>query len=209
MNRKLTLLLVALSLLLLTFAQTFEVAFAHAEYDHSEPAANAVVESAPADLRIWMTQELFRRQGENSIEVYNETGTRVDQDDLTIDDNDRTLMQISLPPSLANGVYTVRWVATSSEDGHQAKGEFTFTISTDTGSTGTDSKSGSAASTVENATPTAEPSPTATAQSTVEPPPTVAPTPTGQGSAMPCLGGSAPLMMVAGAVLLGRKRSKS
>ena len=101
--------LAILLLFLLWTGLAIQPLYAHAEYDHSEPAADAVVESAPTQVRVWFTQELFRRKGENSIEVYQADGTRVDLDDLAISDDDRTLMTVSLKPAVPAGLYTVRW----------------------------------------------------------------------------------------------------
>lgn len=210
-KRKLILsLLVALLMPLFTLLPMRSV-YAHAEYDHSEPAADAVVEAAPTQVRIWFTQELFRRKGVNSIEVESPDGVRVDQNDLSIDDDDRTLAMVSLSPTLSAGAYTVHWSSTSAEDGHEGKGEFTFTIAssetvTETATTSTPDKTLAA-------TATSEPQPTATdtpAAAATAVPPTVAAvaTPAGGGSALPCLGGAMPLVVVLGAVLAGRRRSK-
>lgn len=186
--------LAILLLLLLWTGLAIQPLYAHAEYDHSEPAADAVVESAPTQVRVWFTQELFRRKGENSIEVYQADGTRVDLDDLVIDDDDRKLMTVSLKPAVPAGLYTVRWVATSSEDGHQEKGEFTFTI-------------GAAAGVVDAATATSVSGVVAEPAAT-EPPPTAVATPAEQDAPFSCFGVTLPLMMVMGAVVIGQRRNQ-
>ena len=186
--------LAILLLLLLWTGLAIQPLYAHAEYDHSEPAADAVVESAPTQVRVWFTQELFRRKGENSIEVYQADGTRVDLDDLAIDDDDRKLMTVSLRPAVPAGLYTVRWVATSSEDGHQEKGEFTFTI-------------GAAAGVVDAATATSVSGVVAEPTAT-EPPPTAVATPAEQSAPLSCLGITFPLVMVMGAVVIGQRRNQ-
>lgn len=184
-QRKLTLCLAWL--LAIAFGSTLllPIASSHADYERSEPAADAVVTAAPPQVRIWFTQELFRREGLNQIEVLDATGQRVDQEDVTIDDDDRTLMQVSLASDLPQGVYTVRWQSLSAEDGHEGKGEFIFTV-------------GDAAAQTA-ATPTATPAPT----TTVAPPP--GPTVPPPASALPCLGGAAPLLMAIGALLTRRR----
>lgn len=212
MKRKLALPLFAGLLLTLLLFVPVQRLYAHAEYDHSEPAADAVLDTAPTQVRIWFTQELFRRKGVNSIEVTGPDGSRVDQNDLTIDDDDRTLTSVSLAPGLPAGVYTVHWTATSSEDGHEGKGEFTFTIGS-ASSDGTQVESQTISTTVEAATSVTEPVPTVTATVTSAPTP-AAPTPAaqqtsaGSGSTLPCLGGAMPLVLVLGAVLSGRRRMR-
>lgn len=189
-----------------------EATFAHADYERAEPAADAVVTAAPTQVQIWFTQDLFRREGMNRIEVYDATGQRVDEDDPTIDDDNRRLMTVSLQPDLADGVYTVRWYSLSSEDGHEGEGEFRFTLD----STGTLSASSQMTATVE-VTPAEPVSATVAAEPMVEASPTAAPdttdaavaptaTPGVQSPSLPCLGGAAPLVFALGGVLARRRR---
>jgi methionine-rich copper-binding protein CopC len=173
---------IVLAALLLALLPARPPVLAHADYDHSEPAEGAAVQQAPTQVRIWFTQELFRRQGANDIEVYGPDGTQVDRDDATIDDDDRKLMSISLASTLADGLYTVRWRALSAEDGHEKQGEFIFTIG------------------VAEATNTT--TPTAPAQAA----PANTPASTTQPGVLPCLGASAPLALVLSGAWLRRRR---
>jgi len=184
------------------------LAIGHADYERSEPVADAVLDEAPARVQIWFTQELFRRAGENKIEVYSADGARVDLDDVVIDDDDRKLATVSLPPTLPDGIYTVRWQSLSAEDGHDGAGEFIFTVGTvgTVGATSSVTESNAISVPVQ-----AEPLPTNTTESvaetpsvTVAPPPTQ-PTPT---TGLPCIGGAAPLMGALGIIWIGRWRRK-
>jgi methionine-rich copper-binding protein CopC len=188
------------------------MALAHADLDRSEPAADAVLTTAPTQVQLWFTQELFRRQGENFIEVYAADGSRQDQGEAVINDDDRTLLTVALPPDLPPGVYTVRWQALSAEDGHDSSGEFTFTVGTE----------GAAATVITDtvitdtttpavATPTIAPTLVATATlpaatATVAPAP-AATQASSTGTGLPCLGGAAPLLMAVGALWAGRRRA--
>jgi methionine-rich copper-binding protein CopC len=102
--------------------------WAHADYARSEPAADAVIAEAPAEVHVWFTQELFRREGANNLEVTGPDGARVDQGDARIDDDDRAHLFVSLQPELPPGRYLVHWQALSIEDGHEGEGEFAFTV---------------------------------------------------------------------------------
>jgi methionine-rich copper-binding protein CopC len=164
---------------------------AHADYDRSEPAADALVERAPVQVRIWFTQELFRRQGINTLAVVDAAGQRVDQDDAAIDDDDRTLMTVTLAPDLPNGLYTVRWQAVSVEDGHESQGEFTFTVGDSTP--------------VSEAVVQAEASPTTIGEAVATALSTAAPTSTVAAPSLPCLGGIAPLLFVLGGLFVRRR----
>ena len=151
--------LLGLAVLLATIHFPLSTAvLAHADYDHSVPAAGEVVLQAPQQVQVWFTQELFRREGQNSLEVYGPDEQRVDLDDFAIDDDDRKLMTVSLPPDLANGVYTVRWRSLSADDGDEASGEFQFTIQSDE-----PTAEAPATETPESTTEAAQPSPTNTA----------------------------------------------
>lgn len=189
MRRRLTLTL-GLLLGLLAVVSTVQGAWAHADYDHSEPPADAVLATAPTQVRIWFTQELFRREGQNSIEVYTSDGQRVDQADATIDDDDRQLMTVTLSPTQASGVYTVRWQAVSAEDGHEGKGEFTFTVG---------EVAASAPVTATQAVTESADLPTATAPTVVTAtvPAVATTTPAAPAASVPCLGGAAPFGLLA------------
>ena len=182
---------------------------AHSDYERSVPSADEVVDQSPQQVQVWFTQELFRREGQNSLEVYGPDEQRVDLDDAAIDDDYRKLMTVSLQADLADGVYTVRWRTLSADDGDDADGEFQFTV-----------RAGDPASAADTPTAVAQapqPSPTSTTQPRQAVPEA---TPTADSVAsedseassdsenptLPCVGSSAPLMLLLGAFLLGRGR---
>lgn len=193
--------------------------WAHAEAEESEPPAGALVAVSPAQVQITFTQDLFRREGMNHIEVYDAAGARVDLDDPVIDDDNRRLLSVSLQPALADGEYTVRWFSLSSEDGHEGEGEFRFTVASAAATaiaeepiTATDSITESAAltSSEEAAAPPApvEATTTAPVEPTVAEPADESPTATpasSTGFGLNCLG-SAPLGLAVGLSWLGRRR---
>ncbi len=217
--RKLTLALLLVIALGLALPDGMRIAVGHAEYDRSEPAADSVVTVAPTQVRIWFTQELFRRQGENRIEVAAADGTRVDQGDVTIDDDDRKLMRVSLVAALPAGIYTVHWYALSAEDGHAGEGEFTFTVDsavhsaaptlmTDTVAV-TDTLAALTVTNIVSDTPEqlATPGPTSTVPVPATPTLAQAPmaTPAAPTSTLPCLGGAAPLVLALGIIVIRRR----
>lgn len=170
---------------------------AHAEVERSNPPADAVLAQAPSVVELWFTQELFRREGENRLEVTGADGARVDQGDARLDDDDRTHMLVSLLPDLPDGIYTVHWRTLSLDDGHGEEGNFRFTVSSQADP--------AAAASPAPATVTVPAVPTSVA--TPSPPPAAPPTPTGApaSGALPCLG--AVLLGGVGLVAVGgRKR---
>lgn len=152
-------LFLAALLLLLTTG----LAAAHAGYDHSEPAAEAVLTTPPAEVHVWFAEELFRQAGANSLAVFGPTGAQVDRGDSRIDDDDRSHMLVSLADNLPDGRYTVRWQTSSADDGDADSGEFGFTV-------------GTAASAVAQTQPAADVAAPAASS-------------TATSSALPCLGG--------------------
>ena len=104
------------------------VAYAHAEPERSIPAAESRVPSAPERVEVWFTQELFRREGANSLVVEGPDGLRVDDGESVIDSADREHLSVGLPADLADGTYTVHWTTLSAIDGDAAEGSFSFTI---------------------------------------------------------------------------------
>ena len=102
------------------------LAEAHARYLRSEPGAGATVSQAPGRIEIWFAQELFRRQGENRIEVTGPDGREVQVGDAIVDDDDRTHLWVALEARLLPGEYRVVWRSLSAEDGESAEGEFPF-----------------------------------------------------------------------------------
>ena len=179
---------------------------AHADYDDAVPAAGEIVSQAPQQVQVWFTQELFRREGQNALEVYGPDDQRVDRDDAAIDDDNRNLMTVSLQSGLPNGVYTVRWRTLSADDGDDAEGEFQFTIQVD--------EPEATPTATSTAAPTAaaepdQPSPTNTAapESTESESTPSAADQADQDPVIPCMGSSAPVLLLLGAFLLARRRN--
>lgn len=190
---------------------------AHADYDDTVPAVGEVVSQAPQQVQVWFTQELFRREGQNTLEVYGPDDQRVDLDDAAIDDDNRKLMTVSLQSDLPNGVYTVRWRTLSADDGDTAEGEFQFTIQAD------EPEAEATPTATSTPVPTAtavpdQPSPTNTAapeSAETESTPSASdqasdesdlpPDQADQGPGIPCMGSSFPVLLLLGAFLLARR----
>ena len=113
--------------MLLAFAPAMmfvSLAGAHAFLDHATPAVGSVVHGAPAQVRLWFTQEL--EPAFSSVRVFDRSGKQVDKGDLQLDRADATLLQVSLP-QLAPGTYRVAWRVLS-VDTHVTEGDFSFDV---------------------------------------------------------------------------------
>ena len=98
---------------------------AHALLVRSNPAANAVVEQAPAQVELFLSESVEPQL--SSIQVIDANNVSVDAGDVRVDPTDPTRMTVSLR-SLNDGVYTVTWKAVSAVDGHQSIGTFPFAV---------------------------------------------------------------------------------
>ncbi len=102
------------------------VALAHANLARSEPQANANLESAPAQVRLWFSERPEARLAE--VVVFNQRRERVDQGRPAPAPDDSLSLVQPLQPGLAMGAYTVSWRVTSAVDGHVTAGAFAFGV---------------------------------------------------------------------------------
>ena len=110
----------AASLLALTATRVF----AHAFLDHASPRVGSTVREAPAEVKLWFTQEL--EPAFSTLRVFDQGGKEIDKGDKRIDSSDRTIMRVSMPP-LPSGTYRVVWRALS-VDTHVTEGDYTFEV---------------------------------------------------------------------------------
>jgi copper transport protein len=130
-----------LILLIITLLLSTQPAFAHANLSRSEPAANAVLEESPTEIRLWFTEPL--EPSFSRIRLRDGNGTQLDIVGSAIDAVDS--MQMFLPVSdLPDGVYTVVWQVASAADGHPTNGNFAFTVGEAVTGGGASSQSGEA-----------------------------------------------------------------
>ncbi len=129
-TRTLSISVVLLLLLAGVFAPaSSRTTYANADYDRSEPAADAYVAASPATVKVWFIEAVD--QG-SWISVLNADAEAVDLGDSTIDssDPDSKLLVVSLNPDLPEGAYTVKWMTLSAVDGDEVTSEFTFNVGT-------------------------------------------------------------------------------
>jgi methionine-rich copper-binding protein CopC len=86
-----------------------------------------VVAAPPAQVEVWFTQDMFRRQSANWITVAAPDGTAAHTGESQIDDDDRRHLTVALKADLPPGEYTVVWHTLSADDGDDHEGNFTFT----------------------------------------------------------------------------------
>jgi methionine-rich copper-binding protein CopC len=102
----------------------FSIAGGHVFLVAAEPGAGSVLKGSPPHIRIWFDGAL--KPAACVIHVENGEGQRVDRDDSRVSPKDPRLLEASLP-LLPSGKYRVIWHVKAA-DGHQAEGDFFFTI---------------------------------------------------------------------------------
>jgi len=96
----------------------------HAYYVRSNPAADARLLKAPAEIRMSFNEPPDPRG--SAITVLDQIGTRVDTADTAISGEPNGL-RVGVKP-VGDGGYTVAWTARSAVDGHETKGTFAFAV---------------------------------------------------------------------------------
>jgi copper transport protein len=124
---KRTLLLALTFVGVLAFIFNPNSASAHAQYDHSDPAANAIVPTAPSQIAIWFTEHL--EASGSSAQLFDKNGQSVPASSRPGPEPKELVLD--LPSGLAKGTYSVVWNTLSADDGHPAQGYFAFTIGTE------------------------------------------------------------------------------
>ncbi len=100
---------------------------AHAEYHHSIPPEESVLDEMPTTVDVYFTQEMRRAGGLPTLAVYNQSGDDVSLG-ATLDDANRTHMIVELPPALPEGEYTFVWHSLSDWDGDDGIGAFRICV---------------------------------------------------------------------------------
>jgi copper transport protein len=99
---------------------------AHANLVQSEPLANAILETAPANLKLWFSEPV--EAGFSQLRLYDKLGQEIKVPDLLHSESeDNKRLSVALP-ALPPNVYTVVWQASSAVDGHTTLGSFVFAV---------------------------------------------------------------------------------
>jgi len=96
----------------------------HAFLVGAEPGVGSVLRNSPRRIHIWFDGAL--KPAACVIHIENGEGQRVDRGDTRVSPKDPRLLEASVP-LLPSGKYRVIWHVTTA-DGHQAEGDFFFTI---------------------------------------------------------------------------------
>lgn len=99
-------------------------ALAHTRLESSMPQANAVVATAPTQVRLQFSDPL--ELPFSKVKLVDEKGTVIDASRIAVDGANPKAM-VATVPALRSGAYRVQW-STVTRDGHKVKGEFAFRV---------------------------------------------------------------------------------
>lgn len=102
-----------------------QTALAHAAFERSDPAPNAILAESPNEIRIWFTEPLEFEQSEAVL--YDQTGHPLPANPSEPGKGEFSLL-IRLDSPLERGTYSVAWHNLSAADGHTQQGYFAFTV---------------------------------------------------------------------------------
>lgn len=120
----------ASAVVLVAMAGLATTASAHARYKNSTPGTAEVVQTSPAKLDLYFTQDIQKVSGAYEIQVERDRGASVTAAPAVIDDGDRSHLTVALKPNLGAGRYVVSWKNVSDDDGDPAEGAFSFYVQT-------------------------------------------------------------------------------
>jgi methionine-rich copper-binding protein CopC len=99
-------------------------AFAHARLEETYPADGDTLADPPEQVQLRFNEPVEAEF--DPVEVYDQEGTRVDEDDARESPDDRRLLVVDLD-ELREGIHTVEWRVTSA-DGHPVSGTYEFGV---------------------------------------------------------------------------------
>src|SRR5260221_8725906 len=103
------------SLMILLVLLTFQAVWAHATLVRSEPLANSVLAAAPAEIRLWFSENI---EPKFSAFVLLDSNGKTVNTPVSQPDPADALELFMQPGALPNGLYTVVWHTVSAADGH-------------------------------------------------------------------------------------------
>ena len=115
-------------------------AFAHASVIDSNPKASSTIMKVPATVQVTTAENMTTNPSETNLFVYAPDGKLISLGDAKVDINNPTHMSVGIKTAAGNGVYVVRWITKSAQDGDPDAGAFYFTVNangTNAATTGT------------------------------------------------------------------------
>jgi len=103
---------------------------AHAKVNKAIPAIGSTVAQAPATVTVFTLENINPTPSKSNLFVYSPAGDLISQGNAKVSLTNPREMSITIKPDPANlhGIYVVRWITVSAEDGDPDQGAFVFTV---------------------------------------------------------------------------------
>jgi len=108
-------------------APTHATVPAHAKVYKAIPAIGSTIAQAPTSVTVFTLENMAPGPTKSNLFVYSPSGDLISQGNGVIALNDPRQMTIQIKPT-GNGVYVVRWITVSAQDGDPDEGAFVFTV---------------------------------------------------------------------------------
>ena len=102
---------------------------AHAKVFKAIPAIGSTVSQAPTTVTVFTLENINPDPTKSNLFVYSPSGDLISQGNAKVSLNNPREMSITIKPS-GKGVYVVRWITVSAEDGDPDQGAYVFTVQT-------------------------------------------------------------------------------
>lgn len=100
---------------------------AHAKVYKAIPAIGSTIAQAPTTVTVFTLENINPDPKVSNLFVYAPSGDLISQGNAKVALNNPREMSITIKPN-GNGVYVVRWITVSAEDGDPDQGAFVFTV---------------------------------------------------------------------------------
>jgi methionine-rich copper-binding protein CopC len=103
---------------------------AHAKVNKAIPAIGSTVSQAPTTVTVFTLENINPTPSKSNLFVYSPAGDLISQGNAKVSLTNPREMSITIKPDPANlnGIYVVRWITVSAEDGDPDQGAFVFTV---------------------------------------------------------------------------------
>src|SRR5215470_7903249 len=125
-----TLLSLGLMLVMVGMASAHTSYPAHAKVNKAIPAIGSTISQAPTTVTVFTLENMAPGPSKSNLFVYSQVGDLISQGNAQVSLTNPREMSITIKPDTANlnGVYVVRWITVSAEDGDPDQGAFVFTV---------------------------------------------------------------------------------
>ena len=100
-------------------------AYAHSEFQSTDPAPGAATTTSPEQIRITFNENVITKM--SGVEVKDQTGKIIATGKAMSDPANKKLLVVPVSEQLSPGDYKVEWHAVS-DDTHRVKGSFSFSV---------------------------------------------------------------------------------